>query len=69
MTAEVLREGALVAEAAVGGDLAEGAGGSAQEMAGGGDARLDEELLRGQTEDALELALHGADGETAFAGE
>src|SRR4051812_12158910 len=65
----MLGEGTLVAEAAVGGDFAQGALGGAEESARGGDTSLHQEFLRGQAEDATELALEGTDGEAAFGGE
>src|SRR6185295_12268624 len=69
MPSEMLRERTLIAEAAFLGDFAERACRGAEETARRGDARLHQELLRRQPEDAAELPLHCAQRESAPRGE
>ncbi len=66
---EAFGEVALVVEAAVEGDGAEGLGGVGEEVAGGLEAELGEVGAGGHVEDAAEFALELADGKTGLAGE
>ena len=67
--AEVLGEGALVAEGVGLGDVDDFVGGLDEGFGGGLDADAEHEFIGRDTEGLVDLAIQGALGEAAFAGE
>jgi hypothetical protein len=67
--AEVLGEGALIAEGVGLGDFDDFVGGLDEGFGGGLDADAEHEFIGRDTEGLVDLAIQGALGEAAFAGE